>query len=333
MKRILIGLALVVAVGGTTVGALGGGAAGRGPGGGAAAGLTSRIQDKTYVFADTNENMPYSVFVSSKVTKEKKAPLVICLRGANGNPRSVLVNNALQQAEEGGYILAGVMGYAPMGGFGMDMGSMGGRGGGARGRGGATAPATTRASATTSAAASVPATTTATTTAGARGAARGGRSSGGTAVTDTAEMSKMSEKDLLYVLEIVKKDYNVDEKRVYLLGHSLGGGGAIFLGEKYPEKFAGVVALSPGIFGFQFTEKSKYKELPLMILVGANDTMIASVQQWEEKIKALNIGHEYKEVPGFDHGGIINGGMEETFKFLGKHVKGETKGETKAEGK
>jgi len=49
-------------------------------------------------------------------------------------------------------------------------------------------------------------------------------------VTDTAEMSKMSEKDLLYVLDIVKKDYNVDEKRVYLLGHSLGGGGAIYLG-------------------------------------------------------------------------------------------------------
>jgi predicted peptidase len=157
----------------------------------------------------------------------------------------------------------------------------------------------------------------------ARGAGRG--PAGGTAVTDTAKMSEMSEKDLLSVLAIMQKEYNVDERRIYLVGHSLGGGGAIFLGEKYPEKWAGVVALSPGIFGFQFSDKSKYKELPLMILVGKNDTMIASVQQWEEKLKGLNIPHEYEEVPGFDHGGIISGGMAKTFAFLAKHTRPETK--------
>jgi predicted peptidase len=282
------------------------------PGGGGQA-LTSRVQDKTYLFADTNENLPYSVFVSSKVTKDKKAPLVIALRGAGGNPRSVLVNSALQQAEEGGYIMVGVMGYAPMGGFGMDMGSMGARGGrgGAGGRGRGRGPATGTAPATLPQPQAAP---------------RGGRGpAGGTAVTDTAKMSELSEKDLLNVLAIIQKDYNVDERRIYLVGHSLGGGGAIFLGEKYPEKWAGVVALSPGIFGFQFTEKSHYKELPMMILVGKNDTMIASVQQWEEKLKALNIPHEYEEVPGFDHGGIISGGMTKTFAFLAKHTRPEAK--------
>jgi dienelactone hydrolase len=282
--------------------------------------LASRVQDKTYLFSDTNENLPYAVFVSSKVAKDTKAPLVIALRGAGGNPRSVLVNTALQQAQDGGYILVGVMGYAPMGGFGMDMSSMGARGGsGARGRG--RGAATTTAPAPATAPATLPQPQAAPQT-----SARGGRgASGGTAVTDTAKISELSEKDVLCVLDIVRKEYNVDDRRIYLVGHSLGGGGAIFLGEKYPDKWAGVVALSPGIFGFQFTEKSKYKELPLMILVGKNDTMIASVQQWEEKLKALNIPHEYKEVPGFDHGGIISGGMEGRFKFLAKRGRGEAK--------
>ena len=328
MKRSLIGITFAVTLGAMDLAVLGAGAADNPGGRAAAAGqpLTSRVQDKTYLFTDTSENLPYSVFVSSKVTSDKKAPLVLCLRGANGNARSLLVNTALQQAEDGGYILVGVMGYSPMGGFGMDMSSMGARGG--RGRGAATTPATATATtpttATTPAATATPQTQTA---APARGPARGGRgpTAGGTAVTDSAKVSQLSEKDVLDVLDLVQKNYTIDENRIYLLGHSLGGGGAIFLGEKYADKWAGVVALSPGIFGFQFTENSKYKQLPMMIIVGEKDTMIASVQQWETKLKALNIPHDYKEVPGFDHGGIISGGMTEAFKFFAQHTRPQPK--------
>jgi len=130
--------------GGGGMAVFGGGAPGAAGGGaiaGAAGAFAGRIENRTYVFADTNENMPYAVFVSSKVTKEKKAPLVICLRGAGGNARSLFVNNALQQAEDGGYIMVGVMGYAPMGGFGMDMSNVRGGGGRARGTTTGAAPA------------------------------------------------------------------------------------------------------------------------------------------------------------------------------------------------
>src|SRR5678815_2312454 len=53
-------------------------AAGRGGGRGA---VDPRVQQRTYTFADTGEQLPYAVFVSSKVTKDKKAPLIVALHG------------------------------------------------------------------------------------------------------------------------------------------------------------------------------------------------------------------------------------------------------------
>ena len=35
------------------------------------------------------------------------------------------------------------------------------------------------------------------------------------------------------VLALVRKEFNVDDQRIYLMGHSQGGGGARHLAEKY----------------------------------------------------------------------------------------------------
>ena len=75
------------------------------PGGRGGRGPDPRIQQRTYTFKDTNEEMPYAVFVSSKVSKDKKAPLIVALHGLGGNQNTMLGANALQLAEEGGYIM------------------------------------------------------------------------------------------------------------------------------------------------------------------------------------------------------------------------------------
>ena len=51
------------------------------------------------------------MFVSSKVTKNKKSPLIVALHGLGGNQNTMMRANALQLAEEGGYIMVGPMGY------------------------------------------------------------------------------------------------------------------------------------------------------------------------------------------------------------------------------
>ena len=66
---------------------------------------------------------------------------------------------------------------------------------------------------------------------------------------------------------------------------------------------------------------AQFKDVPLLIMVGVNDTLIATPRRIDEQLKSENIAHEYKEMPGLDHGGIIMGGMPDVFKFFGQHTK------------
>src|SRR4029453_1423551 len=106
-----------------------------GRGGRGAAPVDPRVQIRTYHFADTNEDIPYALFVSSKVSKDKKSPLIVTLHGLGGTHTTMMRGNAIELAEAGGYILLAPMGYNPRGWYGIPAGPP--RGGGA-GRGGDT---------------------------------------------------------------------------------------------------------------------------------------------------------------------------------------------------
>ena len=46
--------------------------------------------------------------------------------------------------------------------------------------------------------------------------------------------------DALEVLDIVKERYNIDENRIYLTGHSMGGHGVWHIGSLFPDRFAAI---------------------------------------------------------------------------------------------
>jgi poly(3-hydroxybutyrate) depolymerase len=292
---------------------------GRGAGfglrGGRGQGLNARVQNRTYTFTNTDETMPYEVFISSKVSKETNAPLIVALHGMGGNPGTLMRGNTLQLAEEGGYIVVAPMGYNSSGWYGMPM-SPGGRG--RSGRGAPTAAPQTQAT-------NSPAATQA-----ARG--RGGAAAGGTVETDPAKVRQLSEIDVMNVLAMVRKEFKIDDRRIYLMGHSMGGGGTLFLGEKYATNWAAIAAIAPAAFGFQPNSLAKIKHMPVMIVQGDADTMVqpAMTRRWVDELKALNMTYEYKEIAGGDHGSVITTGMPDIFKFFAKYSKPEPKaGESK----
>lgn len=125
------------------------------------------------------------------------------------------------------------------------------------------------------------------------------------------------------VLEMARKEFNVDDRRIYLMGHSLGGGGALHMGEKYSDIWAAVAPLAPAAFGFQWSAESKLKNVPLLIATGDLDTTVrpATAQALADQLKALNFKSEIKILPGLDHGTIIAGAMPDVFAFFGKHAK------------
>src|SRR6185295_8527177 len=84
-----------------------------------------------------NIDVPYCVYKSTKVSKNKPAPLIVALHGM-GAPPSVMCNKtAIDLAEAGGYIYVAPMGYSTTGWYGSPVINMGG---GGRGPGGGARP-------------------------------------------------------------------------------------------------------------------------------------------------------------------------------------------------
>jgi len=251
-----------------------------------------RVLSRSYVFTNTGESLPYAVFVSTKVAKDKPAPLVVALRGYGGNPGSFMWGSALNLAEAGGYIMVAPMGYTSGGNFGNPPVNMAGFG---RPAGGSTnAPAS-----------ALP------------GTSQPSHTSDGKA----DQTSAYSEQDVMNVLAIVRKEFNIDDRRIYLMGHSQGGAGALHIADKYSSIFAGVAGLSPGAPGYQLDANAKFKDVAILIMAGDKDGFLGSVHHLDEKMKSLNLAHAYVELPGLDHGSIVMGGMTNVFQFFGQHTK------------
>jgi len=291
-----------------------------------------RVQQRTYTFKDTNEELPYAVFVSSKVSKDKKNPLIVALHGLGGNQNTMMGANALQLAEEGGYIMVGPMGYNSSGWYGTPSsmaagtgGAAGGVGfGGGRGPGGpGGAPG---AGAGRGAGPGGPG------GAPGAGAGRGGAGAGGgrgapTTLGTPNETSQKSEKDVMNVLDMIKKEFNVDENRTYLMGHSMGGAGTIYLGVKHASIWAAIGAEAPatspaGINPNNYS-LAPAKNVPMIIVQGDMDELVpvAGTRLWIDQMKELQMTYQYVEVPGGTHGSVLTTGAADIFAFFAKHSK------------
>jgi predicted peptidase len=290
-----------------------------GPGAPAAAGqrggrgaVDPRVQQRTYLFADTNEQLPYAVFVSSKVSKDKKNPLIVALHGLGGDQNTMMRANALQLAEEDGYIMVGPMGYNSGGWYGAParFGNGGGRGPGARGANGAPPAGAPQGG-----------------PAAGRGAFPPASTAGGTALTDPAKLHEASEKDVMNVLNMIRREFNIDENRTYLMGHSMGGAGSIYLGVKYASIWAAVGAEAPATAPAGLTPDNyslePAKNIPIIIVQGDMDTLVpvAGTRLWIDKMKDLKMTYQYIEVPGGDHGSVLTTGAPDIFAFFAKHTK------------
>jgi poly(3-hydroxybutyrate) depolymerase len=83
---------------------------------------------------------------------------------------------------------------------------------------------------------------------GSRGRAAIGGPGGGANSDDPENLDELSELDVMNVLGLVRKEFNIDPNRTYLMGHSMGGGGTWYLGMKHPELWAAIAPAAPAIF-------------------------------------------------------------------------------------
>jgi poly(3-hydroxybutyrate) depolymerase len=148
---------------------------------------------------------------------------------------------------------------------------------------------------------------------------------------DPENLSELSEKDVMNVLGIVKKEYSVDPDRVYLMGHSMGGGGTWFLGIKHADEWAALAPIAPAIFSKRPDELEKIKTMPVILVQGDKDTLVpvAGARRWADQMKKLEMTYDYIEVEGGDHGSVVGQNVPKIFEFFDKHKRKEKKKEEK----
>jgi predicted peptidase len=261
--------------------------------------VDTRVQQRTYTFADTSETMPYALFVSSKVTKDKKNPLIVSLHGLGGDQNTMVRESlrSVELAEQGGYILVAPMGYNSGGWYGIPPGpprAVGANAAAQRGRGAGTPRPVI----------------------------------GGTAITDVAKMREASEKDVMTVLDMIRKEFNIDENRIYLMGHSMGGAGTYYLGSKYAKQWAALAPIAPAAMGMtndrvKVLQAIKDAGVPMLVSMGDADEAVpvANVRMWVDTMKELKLKYEYKEYLGVTHGPIMAASMADIYAFFAKHPK------------
>jgi poly(3-hydroxybutyrate) depolymerase len=230
-----------------------------------------RVENRTYHFEDTDEQMPYSVFVSSKVSDDQPNPLIVTLHGLGVGAGFMLRGAALDMAEDGGYILVGPMGYNAAGWYGSPVITF------------------------------------------------------GTQEVDPPNLAELSETDVMNVLAMIREEFNVDESRIYLMGHSMGGAGTLYLGTKYADLWAALAPVAPASFMLQTSIMDPVRDTlaPMIIVHGDADTLVPPEQgrRWAEYMAEHGMTHEYVELEGVDHGAVIELSVPFIFEFFAEHAR------------
>ena len=151
---------------------------------------------------------------------------------------------------------------------------------------------------------------------------------------DPENIGELSEMDVMNVLRITKNEFNIDPDRIFLMGHSMGGGGTIYLGNKYSKIWAGLAPLSPALMrqtiDFNDSILESMREIPIYLVTGERDRLIpvSVIREWAGKMEKLEMDFKYEEIKGGNHFNSITKNpemVERIFDFFDKK-KRNTKG-------
>lgn len=138
---------------------------------------------------------------------------------------------------------------------------------------------------------------------------------------DPENLGELSERDVMNVLARTRAEFAIDDDRTYLMGHSMGGAGTWHLAIEHPELWAALapIAPAPSIEGSDALEKIKH--IPVIVIQGDEDLLVRATgtRRWVEKMKELDMEHDYIEVKGGGHIDVAFENIPRVFEFFEKH--------------
>lgn len=133
------------------------------------------------------------------------------------------------------------------------------------------------------------------------------------------QQNKMSEKDVINVIEIILKKYPIDTSNMYLMGHSMGSGGTWYIGAKYSNYWKALAPISgPFVMEDGGYPWENLKTMGLYITEGqwGVSTLDSSKElyQWLKKRKYEVYYYDYPS----DHGGMVPLALPGIFQYFTK---------------
>ena len=241
-------------------------------------------QQRHYYFAEAGKELPYRLYVPQSYDPAAGAPLVVALHGFGGNQDYFFAAVKALPAllEKHGFIFVAPMGLAVDGWYGAPLSIPG------------NAP----------------------------------RSSGTPPpkqIRTPEEETKyraLSEADVMNVLALVRKEYTVDSNRIYLMGHSMGGFGTWWLGQKYAATWAAIAPMS-GVLPDVDYQLPKLMRVPVQISIGGAETpaWVEASRTLAETMKSKGMTVAYVEPSGATHGGMIEPTTPQALEFFSAHAR------------
>jgi len=129
----------------------------------------------------------------------------------------------------------------------------------------------------------------------------------------------IGEEDVMHVLDLVRRQYNVHSDRIFLLGYSMGAMGAYTIGGHYPDQWAGLISLA-GRADFYMWRRVKpadvqpfkrwlvdlefangyaenFRNVPVLALQGEYDSLVENKQSINFVKKLTGLGYEAQFIP------------------------------------
>ena len=134
----------------------------------------------------------------------------------------------------------------------------------------------------------------------------------------TPQENERAEQDVINVIDLVMQEYGVDPGRVFLHGQNPSGSGALYLGAKYPDRFAALV-ISSGPIDYSSYPFDRLKgKTGLMVIHGDQDTTnpIEASMKMAGAAKEAGVNVVYATVPGGTHLAAYLTFASQIFDFL-----------------
>jgi len=241
-------------------------------------------QQRHYWFSAAGKELPYRLYVPQTYDPAAGAPLVVALHGFGGNQDYFFraVKALPSLLERYGFVFVAPMGLATDGWYGAPLSIPGN----APRSSGAAAPPQLR------------------------------------TPEEEAAYRSLSEADVMNVLDLVRKEYRIDPNRIYLMGHSMGGFGTWWLGQKHADTWAAIAPMS-GVLPNVDYQLPKLVRVPVHVSIGGAETpaWVEASRTLVETMKTRGMAVEYAEPAGATHGGMIEPTTPGVLEFFSRRAR------------